>query len=39
MLWGVLNCSGSLPGPPQDLIQSPFLSTFAMRELMYPSLM
>ena len=34
MLCGVLNCPGSLPGSPHDLSQLPFLSTFAMRELM-----
>jgi len=46
MLCGVLNCDGfslacSPPEPrePQDLIQFPFLSILAMRELRYPSLM
>src|SRR5580765_4438206 len=39
MLCGVLNCPGLLPGSPNDFTQSPFLSNFATRELMYPSLM
>src|SRR6266849_2512770 len=39
MLCGVLNWLGLFPGSPQDFTQSPFLSNFATRELMYPSLM
>src|ERR1700722_16183040 len=39
MLCGVLNCPGPLPGSPNDASHLPFLSTFAMRELIYPSLM
>src|SRR5260370_39879342 len=38
MLCGVSNWLGPLPGSPHDLTQSPFLSNFATRELMYPSL-
>src|SRR5439155_1228522 len=38
MLCGVSNWLGPLPGSPKDLTQSPFLSNFATRELMYPSL-
>src|SRR5882762_9891595 len=36
---GVLNCPGPFPGSPHDFTQSPFLSYFATRELMYPSVM
>src|SRR5213596_2216914 len=39
MLCGVSNWLGPLPGSPKDFTQSPFLSNFATRELMYPSLM
>src|SRR5579859_6419266 len=39
MLCGVLNCPGALPGSPNDISHLPFLSTFATRELIYPSLM
>src|SRR5579859_7250093 len=39
MLCGTLNCPGPLPGSPHDFTQFPSLSTFATRELMYPSLM
>src|SRR5215831_4960989 len=38
MLCGVSYLLGPLPGSPQDFTQSPFLSNFATRELMYPSL-
>jgi hypothetical protein len=33
VLCGVLNCSGWSPGSPHDLIQAPFLSILATREL------
>src|SRR5438034_5453859 len=39
MLCGVSNWLGPLPGSPKDFTQSPFLSNFATRELIYPSLM
>src|SRR5580693_7942789 len=39
MLCGTLNWPGWSPGSPQDFNQFPSLSTFATRELMYPSLM
>src|SRR2546426_5382355 len=39
MLCGVSNSPVFLPGVPHDFTQSPFLSNFATRELMYPSLM
>src|SRR5712691_6428702 len=39
ILCGVSNWLGPLPGSPHDFTQSPFLSNFATRELMYPSLM
>src|SRR5580704_4801952 len=39
MLCGTLNCPGWSPGSPQDFNQFPSLSTFATRELIYPSLM
>jgi len=38
MLCGVINSPGSSPGVPQDISQSPFFDTLAMRELIYPSL-
>src|SRR5579875_3400725 len=33
MLCGVLNCPGPSPGVPHDFTQFPYLSYFAMREL------
>src|ERR1700676_739512 len=39
MLCGTLNWPGWSPGSPQDFNQFPSLSTFATRELIYPSLM
>src|SRR5271156_7007101 len=39
MLCGVLNWPGPSPGSPHDFTQLPSLSTFATRELTYPSLM
>src|SRR5207249_11265847 len=39
MLCGVSNSPVFLPGVPHDFTQSPFLSNFATRELMYPTLM
>src|ERR1700675_1483447 len=39
MLCGTLNCPGPLPGSPQDLSQTPSLSTLATRELMEPPVM
>src|SRR2546425_1717212 len=38
MLCGVSNWLVFFPGSPHDLTQSPFLSNFATRELIYPSL-
>src|SRR5580692_11213717 len=38
MLCGTLNCPGPSPGSPHDFTQFPSLSTFATRELIYPSL-
>src|SRR5580700_8394407 len=38
MLCGTLNCPGPSPGSPHDFTQFPPLSTFATRELIYPSL-
>src|SRR5580704_2140917 len=38
MLCGTLNCPGPSPGSPHDFTQLPSLSTFATRELTYPSL-